>query len=187
MSGITINIMSYRYGHLAAQAIESVLAQTKKPDKIVLVDDGVGDCFHLVGLYPEIEHRYNVRNEGIVDNFNKTLGLTKTDRVMFLGADNWLDPRALEKMTAHKEDIVSCDGWIWGKGMEYWELPYQPHGSALYDVKKAKKVGGYEASGRKKSEEDSVLFKRMMEAGASFHRVAEPLFYYRRHKWNFQK
>ena len=44
MSTITVVIASYQYGHLAAHCIESVLCQSRKPDKILFVDDGVGDC-----------------------------------------------------------------------------------------------------------------------------------------------
>ena len=36
---ITVVISSYKYGHLAAHCIESVLCQTKKADKILFVDD----------------------------------------------------------------------------------------------------------------------------------------------------
>ena len=39
-------ISSYKYGHLAAHAIESALCQTKPFDSIYFVDDGVGDCGH---------------------------------------------------------------------------------------------------------------------------------------------
>ena len=47
---LTIVIASYRYGHLAAHCIESILSQTKAPEKILFVDDGVGDCGHLEGV-----------------------------------------------------------------------------------------------------------------------------------------
>ena len=44
-------ICSYKYGHLAAHAIESALSQSKRFDKIYFVDDGVGDCEHILILY----------------------------------------------------------------------------------------------------------------------------------------
>lgn len=179
-------IMSYRYGHLVCHALESVLSQTKKPDIIKVYDDGVGDCFFVEEKYPEVELIEREKNLGIVDNFNDALKNVTTDRVLFLGADNWLEPDALELMNATSEDIVSCDAWIIGDGHnERWTLPYQPHGSALYNVAKAKAVGGYQASGRENSEEDSELFKKMMDAGATFHRVDKPLLNYRRHRENF--
>src|SRR3990167_4324043 len=159
---ITVNIMSYRYGHLAAQAVESVLWQTRPADEIRLYDDGVGDCEHLRVKYPQISVVKRHRNLGIVENFNQALRKVTTNKVLFLGADNWLHPKALELMD-RDEDIVSCDAWIVGSegGYQKLVLPWQPHGSALYEVKKALEVGGYEHSGREKSEEDSVLFKKM--------------------------
>lgn len=185
---VSVNIMSYRYGHLGGHALESVLTQTRLPDHITVVDDGVGDCDWIATKYPDVEFIKQPRNLGIVPNFNFVLQQTKTDQVLFLGADNWLEPEALEKLAAHDADIVSCDAWIWGEGkLKYWSLPFQPHGSALYNVALAKQVGGYAASGNEHTEEDSVLFKRMMEAGATFKHVAEPLLCYRRHQWNFNK
>ncbi len=42
---LTVNIISFRYGHLVANAVESVLAQTRQAGVTLRVfDDGVGDC-----------------------------------------------------------------------------------------------------------------------------------------------
>lgn len=184
-SSITVNIMSYRYGHLAAQAIESVLNQTMMPDRINFYDDGVGDCEHLKELYPEVNFTLRSYNLGIIDNFNQALNSVRTDKVMFLGADNWLHPEALEYMNM-SEDIVSCDAYIVGEGKyKVWQLPWQPHGSALYNAGIAREVRGYEDSRRDKTEEDSMLFNKMRDAGATFIRVEKPLLYYRRHRMNF--
>lgn len=183
---VTCNIMSYRYGHLVCHAIESVLSQTALPDVIRVFDDGVGDCFFVEEKYPEVELIERPKNLGIVRNFNDALKRTTTERVIFLGADNWLDPETIELCLQKTEDIVSYDAWIVGKGhYERWTLPYQAHGSAMYNVAKAKEVGGYAPSGRENSEEDSVLFNKMMEAGATFTRVDKPLLNYRRHRENF--
>lgn len=199
--------MSYKYGHVASQAIESVLAQTKKFDVVRFFDDGAGDCKHLKKFYPEVEFILRPKNLGIVDNFNDALKRTKTDRVLFLGADNWLRRDALEKLSEYQTDIITYDMYLFGTiaedffntfqpvdreekdGQLIWHMPQQStyHGSSLYDVKLAKKVGGYEASGGVKSEEDNVLFKKMIAGGATTTYLPEPLLYYRRHVANFQK
>lgn len=184
----TCIIASYKYGHLAAQAIESVLHQTKKFDRIIFIDDGVGDCKHLPAIYPEVEYILRPKNLGVVANFNDALSRVKTEKVMFLGADNWLDHRTLEITAARDEDIVAYDGWLVQDG-EYkrWSVGV-PHGSSLYRVAKARAAGGYEASGKKHPEEDSILFSRMRQNGCTFVSLPYQLLYYRwRHRTNFNK
>lgn len=184
---LSVNIMSYRYGHLAAQAIESVLNQSRRADVVRFYDDGAGDCEHLLEIYPEVEYIVRPKNLGVVMNFNMALDDTETDRVLFLGADNWLDPSALEILNQEKADIVSYHGMKWDTALEYWDVN-QAHGSSLYTVKLAKQVGGYEASGNEHTEEDSVLFNKMLRAGASLKVVDLPLLHYRwRHRRNFNQ
>lgn len=198
---ITVNIMSYKYGHLVAQSIESVLSQTLKPDVIRIYDDGIGDCIEVCKLYPEVEYILREKNLGIIDNFNDALERTTTDKVMFLGADNWLHPQALEALNIPEDKIVTCQLFLVGteaesfsKGLPYAEKdgylvwkPDRPHGSSLYDVKLAKEVGGYIKNPDSiKSEEDSMLFRKMMSTRAYCCFLHEPFIYYRRHKHNFQ-
>lgn len=189
MPSVSVMIPSYRYGHLVAHCVESILSQTRKPEFILVVDDGARDCGHILEKYASVGLIQRPQNLGIVDNFNDILfNEVKTDKVIFVGADNWLHPEAIELMSAVDEDIVSCDAWLVGDGKyKRWTLPYQPHGSALYDVKKAREAGGYEPSGREHTEEDSMLFRKMIDKGATFHRVDKPLLYYRRHHMNFNK
>lgn len=199
--------MSYKYGHLVAQAIESVLSQTLKPDVIRVYDDGVGDCAEVCKLYPEVEYILREKNLGIVDNFNDALNRTTTEFVMFLGADNWLHPNALEFM--YDEEAVISTSWLYLFGTEVdtfrkglpheldpesglwiWK-PKAYHGSSLYHVPTAKVVGGYERNPNStKSEEDSVLFDKMLKLNMDMDMTVvhseEPLIYYRRHKHNFQ-
>ena len=186
---ITVNIMSYKYGHLAAHCIESVINQSHKPDVIRFYDDGIGDCGHLPEIYPEVEFVLRPENLGVVANFNDALERTTTDRVLFLGADNWLDPTTIEKCLQRTEDMVSYDANKYHAGrIEYWHLSNFPHGSAMYNTQMAKDVGGYEASGGVHSEEDMVLFSRMKHAGGSLYIIEEPLLQYRwRHRMNFNK
>lgn len=190
---ITVCIMSYKYGHLLAHAIESVINQTVKPERILVVDDGVGDCD--VARKYEVDYLKRRKNFGIVDNFNDTLSRVRTERVLFLGADNWLHPQTLEELSKDKSDIVTYDCYMVGNwdmtdmaqyeqdGYPVWKTNGTPHGSSLYNVDKADK---YKSSGNKKSEEDSMLFNKMIENGASVGYVERPLLYYRKHRGNFQ-
>jgi hypothetical protein len=57
----------------------------------------------------------------------------------------------------------------------------------LYNTNLAKRVGGYAASGGPNSEEDLVLWNRMIKGNATVSHVNQGLLYYRRHKENFIK
>lgn len=120
---ITVCIMSYRYGHLVAQAIESILSQTRLPSHVIIVDDGVGDVAPVAQRYIADFRQLDIgammvsrpRNLGIVDNFNDILmNHVITPRMMFLGADNYLRADALELMGAVDADIVSSDIALFG-------------------------------------------------------------------------
>lgn len=203
---ITVVIASYRYGHLVAHALESVLSQTQKPDKIFVVDDGVGDCKHIPKLYPEVTFIERPQNMGTVDNFQDMLMRVDTDKCMFLGADNWLRPDTLEKLDAIDADIVSYDWAITGdEGVGFamahrgklengyyikrfekgnMDVVNYIHGSSLYNTQKAQAVG-YKASGNSRTEEDWMLFKGMINNGATHAHLPEPMLYYRKHRTNF--
>lgn len=210
----TCVIASYRYGHLVSQAIESVIGQTVPFDSIIVVDDGVGDCDvvldkYLVDYSDTMAYIPRMSNLGTVANFQDILmNNVFTDQVMFLGADNWLRPDTLEKCREHRADIISYDialvgtmreqfrrkvgAWPTVDGYPMWrfapgniEQANYIHGSSLYNVDLAKKVGGYRASGGHNSEEDWMLWRAMLAAGAKHVHVPEPMLYYRRHKHNF--
>ncbi len=207
-----IVISSYKYGHLAAHCIETVLCQTKKFDKIWFVDDGAGDCQHLTNLYESRGINFILRedNLGIVANFSDMLmKKVDTDYVMFLGADNWLRPDALELMCYQMEkpipDILTYDIIVTGElrqeihnsysswmhkheGDYYWSRRMQHHGSMLYNVKMAKKVGGYAHNKTSdRTDEDLNLWDKMNKEGAAIKHFPQGLLYYRRHKENFNK
>lgn len=200
-------IASYRYGHLAAHAIESALSQTERFDRIYFVDDGVGDCKHLPALYPSVEYIFREKNMGIVANFQDMLFQVETDYVMFLGADNWLRSDALDlikSVMTGEESIVTYDICVTGELKEeiqrlypdeteyengdiYWQRTLKHHGSMLYNVQEAKRLGGYAHNGGIRSDEDMNLWQKFMKAGAGVAYVNHALLYYRRHKENFNK
>jgi glycosyltransferase involved in cell wall biosynthesis len=209
---ITVVVASYRYGHLAAHCIESLLSQTKKPDKILFVDDGIGDCSPLVSMYPEIEFILRETNLGTVNNFQDMLERVETDYVMFLGADNWLRSDAIEKLSKADGDIVTYDMIITGQlkdemyeqvlghmkpdsGDYYYSKEHdlwKAHGSMLYRTDLAKSVGGYRSNESQvrdgHPEEDFSLYHRMTNVlGTTVSYVPLGLLYYRRHKENFLK
>ena len=99
---LTIVVASYKYGHLAAHCIESILSQSVPASKILFVDDGAGDCTHLPSLYPEVEYTLRESNMGTAANFQDMLMKVDTEYTMFIGADNWLRSDTVETLTQHR-------------------------------------------------------------------------------------
>ena len=202
---ITVVIASYKYGHLAAHCIESLLAQTIPPTRILFVDDGGLECIHLPGLYPDIEYILRHKNLGVVDNFQDILSQIKTEYVLFIGADNWLRSDAIELLSNASTDIVTYDIVVTGELKEeilervpgetipyqgdlYWDRQEQHHGSMMYRTALGQKIGykkRYEDGAH--PQEDWNLWDKMLEQGASVASIKEGLLFYRRHRENFLK
>lgn len=206
---ITVVISSYKYGHLAAHCIESILSQSHKPEKILFVDDGVGDCNRLLNLYSEVEFTLRSTNLGTVENFQDMLNKVNTEYCMFIGADNWLRSDAISLMAnalQNLPDIVTYDMILTGElketrvphhkeemvpyiGDYYWDRMLKHHGSMLYRTELAKSVGGYSLykEGLHQTLEDLSLWNRMVQANARVTHIKQGLLYYRHHRENFNK
>ena len=204
---ITVVISSYKYGHLAAHCVESVLSQSKSPAKIMFVDDCAGDCGHISKLYPEVQYFENPENYGTVKNFQNMLEKIETEYCMFIGADNWIRSDTIELVSKiidlESPDVVTYDMILTGslkekrvpyhraelerhQGDYYWNKNKTHHGSMVYRVNLAKQVGGYTKIKHNfvHTCEDWSLWNKMTAAGAKVSYINEALLYYRHHREN---
>ena len=96
---VSVIIPCYNYGHLVAEAIESVLLQSYPPEEILFIDDASTDNSVEVARRYEsrIRVEVNTENLGIVENFKKAVQMTSGDYVCFLGADNRFRGDYIEK------------------------------------------------------------------------------------------
>jgi glycosyltransferase involved in cell wall biosynthesis len=117
---ISAVISAYNCAPYLAEAIDSVLAQTRPPDEIVVVDDGsTDDTAAVAARYAGRGVRYvHQRNQGAGAARNRGVQETTGDMVAFLdGDDLWL-PEKLAKQEAFLlanpgVDMVSCFRWQW--------------------------------------------------------------------------
>lgn len=95
-----------------AMAIESVLAQSERPRKLVVVDDGSNDGTGLVASrYPHVQvitHRHCM---GLPEARNSGIAECQAEWIAFLDADDYWDPRKIEEQT--KVAAVSGAGLVY--------------------------------------------------------------------------
>jgi hypothetical protein len=102
---LTIVLPTYNHGHYIGPALDSVFAQTRQPDRVLLLDDGSTDnTAEVIQPYlnrvPRIDYVRMPSNRGVVAMLNAGLAMTETEFVLFLAADDMLAPEAVEQLLA---------------------------------------------------------------------------------------
>jgi glycosyltransferase involved in cell wall biosynthesis len=112
---VTIGIPTYNTPlKYLAQAVNSALNQTRKPDEILVIDDGSNPAvaFKIKG----IKTIRNQRNMGIGFSRKLIVDLCKTDYLGFVSADDMLEPNYIETMLnyakAYPDSIFYSDYFI---------------------------------------------------------------------------
>ncbi|MGP3687913.1 glycosyltransferase family 2 protein [Streptomyces sp. IBSNAI002] len=98
---VTFDFMLPYYGdvQLMQDAVRSVLAQTDRDFRLVVIDDGkepdVPGWFERLGD-ERVHYTRNEQNLGITKNFQKCVELSEADYVVIMGCDDILHPHYLE-------------------------------------------------------------------------------------------
>ncbi|MFD5620183.1 glycosyltransferase family 2 protein [Streptomyces yangpuensis] len=98
---VTFDFMLPYYGdvQLMQDAVRSVLAQTDRDFRLVVIDDGkepdVPGWFAALGD-DRVHYTRNEQNLGITKNFQKCVQLSEADHVVIMGCDDVLHPHYLE-------------------------------------------------------------------------------------------
>lgn len=169
---VSVVIPVYNAGRLLDRALKSVHAQTFRDFEVVLVDDGSTDPLtrkrvDAAAAHPQVSvHRQ--ANQGPANARNLGISHARGAYICPLDADDWLDPRFLEK-TAKALDtmpaIAIAHTWVrkvgghtgvWQTGP--FELPLllvrcTLHVTALYRRQVWSTVGGYDARFRESLED----------------------------------
>jgi Glycosyl transferase family 2 len=143
---VSVIIPTFNRAEFIAATIESLLAQTRLPDEIIVVDDGSNDDT------PSILSRFGApvvvvrqANGGEAAARNAGLDIARSDAVIFLDSDDRLVPHALERYLTTLEhmphvgvayaDIHLCDQDMNHTGLYSREAPgRRPNGWVLGEL-----------------------------------------------------
>jgi glycosyltransferase involved in cell wall biosynthesis len=114
---VTTIIPAYRAAHTIARALESILAQSRPPEEVIVIDDGSPD--DLAGaLRPYLDRVTLLRkpNGGAASTRNLGLDRARGELVAFLDADDYWEPHKLEHQLAlfraHTKIGLTCSRWF---------------------------------------------------------------------------
>jgi len=111
---VSVIIPTYNYGAYVSVAIESVLAQTYTHVEIIVVDDGSTDnTKEITSTYGERISYFKQKNQGVSVARNFGFSQAKGDYILFLDADDWLKPNAVQQRV-HMLDRQKDYGWVYG-------------------------------------------------------------------------
>jgi glycosyltransferase involved in cell wall biosynthesis len=100
----TVVVIAHNYARYLEQAVMSVVTQTRRPQLLVIDDastDGTPEVMaRLCARDPAIVCRRLAANIGLSRVRNLAAAEVATERVVFLDADDWLDPRYIERAEA---------------------------------------------------------------------------------------
>lgn len=117
---VSILIPVYNAAEFLRQCLDSIVSQTYQDLQVVVIDDGSTDdslsiCEEYATKYAYFEV-YHQENIGVAETRNRLLEHVVGDYVLFVDADDWIDPQMVEyletKARTFHADIVTCHASI---------------------------------------------------------------------------
>ena len=133
---ITVAIPAYQAERFIAQTLESILAQTRPPEEVIVVDDGSTDgTARELARFGDRIRVIRRANGGCAAAFNTAFAEARGDYVAECGADDIWEPHKLERqlqaLSAHPEiDIAFSAARVFGNREGRWGMPTAPAPSA---------------------------------------------------------
>lgn len=120
MSRVDVMVTCYNYGRFLRQCAESVLTQSFRDLRVVIIDDASTDetpqvCAELAAGDPRVQIVRHPENLGAGPTFNQCIDLAQADYLIGISADDLLLPGALATavalLDAHPEVGVAFGAW----------------------------------------------------------------------------
>ncbi len=120
MTTISVVIPVFNRRELLARALASVLAQTRRPDEVIVVDDGScdGTGEMVRACFPQVCYLRNTTNQGVSRARNRAIAAASGAWIALLDSDDTWCPHKLEAqlaLLARRPElrVVHCDEiWI---------------------------------------------------------------------------
>lgn len=207
---VAVVIPNYNYARYVAMAISSALGQIRKPDEIIVVDDGSTD--NSLSILTELSNMDSTikviqqKNLGVAAARNKGIAATNCEYIVCLDADDELEPTYIERLLpalvedrslgvvwsklAHINESGTPTGTVWDFDFS-WEAQAHPDpdtggisngipSGAMFRRTMWERCGGYKQCYH--PAEDAEFWLRGLSTGFNARRVTdEPLFLYRVH------
>mgnify|MGYP006281647593 CR=1 FL=1 len=122
MSSISVIITCYNHGRYLGKAIQSVKSQGIDDVELIVVDDGSTDnTSDVASEFSGIQYLWQ-ENEGLSSARNTGFHASRGEYVVFLDADDWLLPEALQTVAGHAE-ASSSPGILIGGHVKAYDTP----------------------------------------------------------------
>ena len=111
MKRVSIVIPVYNVERYLAKCLDSLLMQTNKDFKVIIVNDGSPDnCQDIIDdyvkEYPDFIQGYIKENGGLSDARNYGMQYVDTEFVLFIDSDDFVEPDLVEKVLGEVDETV---------------------------------------------------------------------------------
>ena len=111
MNKVSIIVPVYNTANKLEKCLESLVNQTMKDIEIVIVNDGSTDNSEEIIMkyqdkYPNIIKYYKKENTGVSDTRNYGLNVAKSEYIMYIDSDDYIDIHTLEKLNKYIENGI---------------------------------------------------------------------------------
>ena len=194
-AGIAVVVTCFDLGRTLEESLESVAAQSRAADEVVVVDDGSTDLYTrqvLARLARSGVRVFQMKHAGVSSARNLGARATSAPYLVFLDGDDRLDPRYLERLGNELDenpelDFVSSQMTSFGATVGTWTPPEPSlirsltdgvvHIASVLRRTAFDRAGGFDEAFL--AHEDMEFWTRLVATGARGRVLHEPLFHYR--------